>query len=79
MSNIFGWSYPPGAANDPNAPYNQDEGWTEDYCPTCLESYSPEWLAILEGGEEPPSPYPLCSVACNDAEEDEPDPLEWDW
>ena len=20
---IFGWSYPPGAANDPNAPYNQ--------------------------------------------------------
>lgn len=24
---IFGWSYPPGAANDPNAPYNQtDDG-----------------------------------------------------
>jgi hypothetical protein len=22
--NKFGWSYPPGAANDPNAPYNQD-------------------------------------------------------
>jgi len=21
---IFGWDYPPGAANDPNAPYNQD-------------------------------------------------------
>jgi hypothetical protein len=21
---IFGWSYPPGAANDPYAPYNQD-------------------------------------------------------
>lgn len=20
----FGWDYPPGAANDPNAPYNQD-------------------------------------------------------
>lgn len=20
----FGWSYPPGAANDPSAPYNQD-------------------------------------------------------
>jgi hypothetical protein len=20
-----GWSYPPGAANDPNAPYNQDD------------------------------------------------------
>jgi hypothetical protein len=23
---IFGWSYPPGAANDPNAPWNQVEG-----------------------------------------------------
>lgn len=23
---LFGWSYPAGAANDPNAPYNQDEG-----------------------------------------------------
>ena len=22
---IFGWSYPPGAANDPNAPYNQED------------------------------------------------------
>jgi hypothetical protein len=22
---IFGWSYPPGAANDPSAPYNQDD------------------------------------------------------
>jgi len=21
---IFGWSYPPGAANDPSAPYNQE-------------------------------------------------------
>lgn len=23
MRSIFGWSYPPGAANDPSAPYNQ--------------------------------------------------------
>ena len=22
---IFGWSYPPGAANDPSAPWNQEE------------------------------------------------------
>ena len=22
---IFGWSYPPGAANDPYAPYNQTD------------------------------------------------------
>ncbi len=27
MRNLVGWSYPPGAANDPNAPWNQaDEG-----------------------------------------------------
>jgi hypothetical protein len=25
MNRKFGWSYPPGAANDPNAPYNQVE------------------------------------------------------
>ena len=29
---IFGWDYPPGAANDPNAPYNQKD---PDDCPTC--------------------------------------------
>jgi hypothetical protein len=23
---VFGWSYPPGAANDPNAPWNQQAG-----------------------------------------------------
>ena len=28
---IFGWDYPPGAANDPNAPYNQ----VDDECPHC--------------------------------------------
>lgn len=41
---IFGWSYPPGAANDPNAPYNQtDDGpcnvcgqrLDECICPEC--------------------------------------------
>jgi hypothetical protein len=25
-SNIFGWSLPPGAAGDPNAPWNQEDG-----------------------------------------------------
>ena len=25
MSGVFGWSYPPGAADDPNAPFNQDD------------------------------------------------------
>jgi hypothetical protein len=23
---MFGWHYPPGAENDPNAPWNQPEG-----------------------------------------------------
>lgn len=27
----FGWWYPPGAASDPSAPYNQDDG----PCPVC--------------------------------------------
>lgn len=29
----FGWSYPPGAANDPFAPYNQD--YDDDHCAYC--------------------------------------------
>lgn len=29
---IFGWSYPPGAANDPNAPYNQTDEGPCDVC-----------------------------------------------
>ena len=29
----FGWSYPPGAANDPNAPYNQD--FDDEHCVYC--------------------------------------------
>jgi hypothetical protein len=42
---IFGWSYPPGAAGDPNAPYNQTDEpcamcgkWSDDcICPECPE------------------------------------------
>lgn len=30
--NKFGWNYPPGAANDPNAPYNQTEPVECDEC-----------------------------------------------
>lgn len=30
---IFGWSYPPGAANDPNAPWNQQD----EPCEVCGE------------------------------------------
>lgn len=45
MRNLFDWSYPPGAANDTNAPWNQDEGLCEVcgkpiddcICPECPE------------------------------------------
>ena len=41
---IFGWSYPPGAASDPFAPYNQDDPpcavcgnfEAECICPECV-------------------------------------------
>lgn len=33
MSRLFGWSYPPGAALDPNAPYNQNGPYI---CEVCL-------------------------------------------
>lgn len=45
MRSMFGWSYPPGAANDPNAPYNQGDepcevcgNFPDDcICPECPE------------------------------------------
>ena len=48
----FGWSYPPGAANDPYAPYNQTDEpcaicgkWPDDCicpeCPVCGEQGNP--------------------------------------
>jgi hypothetical protein len=33
MNGKFGWSYPPGAANDPMAPYNQQED--DEHCVYC--------------------------------------------
>lgn len=49
----FGWSYPAGAANDPNAPWNQEEGPCEvcgkslddcdcPACPECGEHGNPK-------------------------------------
>ena len=49
---IFGWSYPPGAENDPNAPYNQTDAPCEvcglfpddcicPECPNCGEIGNP--------------------------------------
>lgn len=34
----FGWNYPPGAANDPNAPYNQPD-----------RSHDHEWRLVEDG------------------------------
>jgi hypothetical protein len=34
---IFGWSYPPGAANDPNAPYNQTDDGPCDVCGKAID------------------------------------------
>ena len=37
---IFGWSYPAGAANDPNAPYNQDPDPDNESIREAFEDYS---------------------------------------
>lgn len=37
MRSLFGWSYPPGAANDPNAPWNQETPPC-DVCGNTLET-----------------------------------------
>lgn len=34
---IFGWDYPPGAENDPNAPYNQVDEDDIETCEICGE------------------------------------------
>lgn len=34
MGDVFGWAYPAGAENDPDAPYNLPEGELDD-CEEC--------------------------------------------
>lgn len=36
---IFGWSYPPGAASDPYAPYNQDDDPSNEVCEEAFADY----------------------------------------
>jgi hypothetical protein len=57
----FGWSYPPGAENDPSAPYNQDadNGITamQDDVFSILDGYIPtkyidEILKLIAMGEQ---------------------------
>lgn len=38
---IFGWDYPPGAENDPRAPWNQVGD--EDHCDRCGEELDEDW------------------------------------
>lgn len=56
----FGWSYPPGAASDPGAPWNQEEGpcavcgSAVDHCicpvcPVCGAQGDPACYDALEG------------------------------
>ena len=63
---IFGWSYPAGAANDPAAPWNQDDAGcevcglsTDDCrckpCPVCTVIGRPE-CAHEHGAPEPSDP-----------------------
>lgn len=59
--NIFGWSYPPGAENDPNAPYNQPD--YDDY--TIIKTNRSKSV-IIEA---------LC-VECKDKGVEIPDPKE---
>lgn len=39
---VFGWSYPPGAASDPNAPYNQTDGLCAVCCRDEVDCVCPE-------------------------------------
>tara|TARA_S200000501_G_C20492251_1_gene598728 strand:- start:162 stop:398 length:237 start_codon:yes stop_codon:yes gene_type:complete len=72
MSNFnFGWEYPAGAANDPNAPWNQIietcETCGDDYdisdfnedgvCSECVNNADDEPLDWGEGAVEPDSKY----------------------
>ncbi len=41
---LFGWDYPPGAANDPRAPYNQGDE------PPCWDCDHPHDIHEISGG-----------------------------
>ena len=53
--NVLGWFFPAGAANDPNAPYNQEP---LDSCPICGENN------VDENGEPLFHEPPFCSEEC---------------
>jgi hypothetical protein len=49
MTGKFGWSYPPGAANDPMAPYNQQED--DVHCVYCGADLPDDVTAIRKLGQ----------------------------
>ena len=51
----FGWSYPPGAENDPFAPWHRED--PPETCPMCGESNS-------EADDADADCYPYCSEEC---------------
>lgn len=59
MKHLFGWSYPPGAASDPFAPWNQDEspcevcggGIDHCVCPECPVCGSVGDIDCYDGNE----------------------------
>lgn len=60
---IFGWSYPPGAEHDPNAPYNQED--LPEECPVCKKPNADadgNW--IHRDG-------PFCSRECEEKHDEE--------
>jgi hypothetical protein len=61
----FGWSYPPGAANDPNAPYNQDDDGPCAVCCKCVtDCICPECPVCGETGN------PKCYLEEHESETD---------
>lgn len=54
----FGWSYPPGAATDPNAPYNQTPADALPvWCEVC--GFKAETMAEVEEHDQPMGNFAL--------------------
>lgn len=56
--NLFGWDYPSGAANDPNAPWNQEDPPEE--CPVCGKCN----VDLETGDALCEEAFPYCSKQC---------------
>jgi hypothetical protein len=58
----FGWSYPPGAADDPNAPYNQPDEQC-DVCGKYVEAANNEEACECEWCPECNETLDMCTCA----------------